>query len=661
MHLEKICVSNFRCFPESETSIFMEQDLTCFVGNNGSGKTTMILALKRLFGANRQDRVITREDFYLAMNETYKDIVGRELYIEVVFIFPELNDDIQNARETCPAFSSVIFADENDKKLKARMRLEAVWSETEYEDEVQSRLYWITTSEKIEFGDETDLKYPVSPQDRKHIKLRYIPAFRDSTSILRDEVKLLAKLLADYSDINHTTQETIKKASEKLSSEVQGLDAIKTTTGILKSIWQEVHDNTLKHYQEPKIEATPTEVDELLRSISIKLAPTENGESCDLKGLSDGQVSLLYVTLSMALYELEQKHYAREIKGFKELDKDIAVFTIFAFEEPENHLSPYYLGKVIKLLHLKTQTAKAIGIITSHSSSVVRRMKRVEQIRYFRQEINTDIRYSVVKKILLPLTRSDDDYKYINQAVTAHPELYFSKLVILGEGDSEEIVIPQLANKLGLDLDPSFVAFVKLGGRHVIHMWRLLNDLAIPYVTLLDLDLGRQSGGPVRIKNIIDELEKQDKYIELPKGMNKKDLSATSIKQDQLNELLIQLEKCNIFFSVPLDLDMVMIQSFPSYYCANARDSKRKILEKAVLGDACIPDAYSQSGFSLSDDELKKYRYLFCTKSKVASHYQAMAEIRELPVSELEEHCPDSIRQLIKLCSKLITRVLDNE
>ena len=145
MKIDQIILSNFICFAEEPTEIRLESDLTCFVGNNGSGKTTLIVALKRLFGSTREDRTIIRDDFYLAPDEDHKSISGRELYIEVIFSFPELKGKIKESREVCPAFSSVIYADAEDGKLKARMRLEALWDETEYEDEVQSKIYWVTT------------------------------------------------------------------------------------------------------------------------------------------------------------------------------------------------------------------------------------------------------------------------------------------------------------------------------------------------------------------------------------------------------------------------------------------------------------------------------------------------------------------------------------
>jgi putative ATP-dependent endonuclease of the OLD family len=78
--------------------------------------------------------------------------------------------------------------------------------------------------------------------------------------------------------------------------------------------------------------------------------------------------------------------------------------------------------------------------------------------------------------------------KFLRQAVRAYPELYFARFVVLGEGASEEVVLPKLAESIGLQIDRSFVAIVPLGGRHTNHLWRLLKDLCIPFATLLDLD-----------------------------------------------------------------------------------------------------------------------------------------------------------------------------
>ncbi len=103
-------------------------------------------------------------------------------------------------------------------------------------------------------------------------------------------------------------------------------------------------------------------------------------------------------------------------------------------------------------------------------------------------------------------SNNEEASKFLKQAVHAYPELYVARFVVLGEGASEEVIPPRLAQAIGLQIDRSFVAVVPLGGRHTNHLWKLLNDLGIPYATLSDLDMGRHGGGWDRIKNALEQL-----------------------------------------------------------------------------------------------------------------------------------------------------------
>ncbi|WGR70334.1 MULTISPECIES: ATP-dependent endonuclease [unclassified Bradyrhizobium] len=106
-------------------------------------------------------------------------------------------------------------------------------------------------------------------------------------------------------------------------------------------------------------------------------------------------------------------------------------------------------------------------------------------------------RKTVVKRIELP--EDQEALKFVREGVQAFPELYFSRFVILGQGDSEEVVLPRLLAAKGILVDDESISAVPLGGRHVNHFWRLLHGLGIPHVTLLDLDLARYHGGWGRI------------------------------------------------------------------------------------------------------------------------------------------------------------------
>ena len=124
----------------------------------------------------------------------------------------------------------------------------------------------------------------------------------------------------------------------------------------------------------------------------------------------------------------------------------------------------------------------SLARLTSFSASILARVDP-QQVRHFRLEAAD--RTARVKGIRLP-TDDEDAAKFVREAVRTYPELYFARFVILGEGATEEVVLPRLAEALNLPIDRSFVAMVPLGGRHVNHLWRLLSDLAIPYATLLE-------------------------------------------------------------------------------------------------------------------------------------------------------------------------------
>ena len=87
-----------------------------------------------------------------------------------------------------------------------------------------------------------------------------------------------------------------------------------------------------------------------------------------------------------------------------------------------------------------------------------------------------------------------DAHQFVREGLSSNPEIYFARIVVLGEGASEDIVLPKVFEAGGLPMDENGIILAQLGGRHVNYLWKLLSDLTIPYVTLLDLDLGAPPG-----------------------------------------------------------------------------------------------------------------------------------------------------------------------
>lgn len=127
------------------------------------------------------------------------------------------------------------------------------------------------------------------------------------------------------------------------------------------------------------------------------------------------------------------------------------------------------------------------------------------------------------------------------------------------------------------NVDVSEISIVPLSGRFVNHFWRLLTDLGIPYITLLDLDRERSGGGWGRIKYVCQQLidigvMKEDiltvgtppKVLsdEEFQSMHTWDITNTEI----MNGWITFLERYNIFFSSPLDIDFIMLEYFGNVY-----------------------------------------------------------------------------------------------
>ena len=330
MFIKSMKISNFQCFSEVPVDIDFEKDITCLIGNNGAGKTSILKAIQKVFGNTTDERTIFKSDFHVATGET--DLQNRQLYIDIVFEFLD-KDEVK----TLAFFSPVIYESKN-KTFQARMRLEALWNEDEYEDDVSSALFWVLTDEDVDFGDETPLKIKVENHERRQINLIYVPATRNAKSILNIELKRIIKKIERYADISETDRLTIENDSKVLGEKVNAITAVQSIQTAINNVWNKIHDSSLPHYGNIKLEIISNKFEDLVKSLILKLFPSETEDLKDINELSDGQISLLYLTLSMALYEIEVQHENNKLSGLKEQDYDAPIFTIFALEEPENHL-----------------------------------------------------------------------------------------------------------------------------------------------------------------------------------------------------------------------------------------------------------------------------------------------------------------------------------
>lgn len=680
MLLKKLIVSGYKSVSTSHPqTIEFDPQLTVFIGHNGTGKSATLEALNKLFSIDHSLRGIIPSDFHLP--DDVDPVTPRNLTIEAWFSLANANGN-----PSIPSLLNGLTASSSTGEIIFRVRLEASLS-FDYNPlgDVDENI-WVIDGDMEE--PEDDNKHRLSATQRNAIQVNYVPANRDPLVQLKYSSKAILGRLLKAIKWSEGEQESFEAQAQQLNQLASDNPALTQITEAINHNWQEIYKG--RHLTQAGLNFPVGDVDEILRLIQLQFMPDATGNKVDTSRLSDGQKSLVYFALTKALFDIDKATRQAVVDSQSsnfDVDKmKLPIFSLIVLEEPENHLSPHYLGRILKLVKGYASTEFCQSVVSTHSSSLVGRIKP-EQIRHFRLD-NENV-CTKVQSLLLP-DDSDEQAKYVSEAIRAYPEIYFAKLVILGEGDSEQVVLPKLLEHLGQDIDGQSISVVPLGGRHVNHFWRLLNSLKIPFVTLLDFDIDRNGGGFGRMKYVIEQLLLidttrneficEDTIERIPAWNSPQNPTTFFLRypEEELKILVDELEKYNVFFSSPLDIDYSMIQSFPEVFCIKDEvygergpsdgkedeEDEDSIKREAALVKAVLKKGNAGRRFNFGDNWERNflwYRYRFLSnKSKPASHVRMFAKLEEQYDSEeILEKLPSELTRLMERILELSEQVVE--
>lgn len=650
MKIESVSLKGFRCFGPGGTTIAFEDGVTALVGGNGAGKTALLQALSRLFGVTPTQRTVCQRDFHLPPDQQELQS-GANLSIDVVLSFPELagmDDDAVGG--AVQEFFLQMAASAPGAPLKVRIMLKATWTDDGTPSgSVDEDIRWVRALDDNYDWDDDCQKVPAV--ERSTIQLVYVPATRNVqeqvTSLLKGRLWQAAKWSDNF---RQTTADTARRIQETFRDE----DPARFVLKRLEARWKQVHEADTD--TTPILRLVERRFEEFVRKADFAFYPDEAGQERALSDLSDGQRSLFHIALTAATLEVERDAFAQpqEESAFDQEKLRRAHLTILAIEEPENSLSPFFLSRIITQARDIGALDTAQVVLSSHSAAILSRIEP-EEVRYFR--LDRESRKSSVLKLTLPAGDAEAS-QYVRLAVRAYPELYFARFVILAEGDSEQLVIPRIAEAMGISLDPSFVPIVPLGGRYCTHFWTLLSNLEIPFATLLDFDIGRIHGGANMIRTVAANLTAigvdLNENIKAVLGNIDPD-TIDDLEDDDLwlayedNHWVQALEEEGVFFSDPLDLDFAMLEAFPDAYQhpnpgGQGPNTSAKALEKAKAATLKTGGNATLYGDDY-DDEFRWYPYLFLRRSKPETHLAALARITG---QQLSDAAPAPLKSLIE-------------
>ncbi|MBO4114310.1 DUF2813 domain-containing protein [Streptococcus suis] len=687
MKLTKVIINNFRSFGDSQVIGFNDQ--TVLIGNNSSGKTTVLQALSKLFSDKQNDRIIRKSDFHLPKGLRPGEN-SRTLFIETIFEFDELDGTAYSP--AIPSFFEHFTVSQGDAKTFLRIRLESSWEDDgTVEGSIDTQIYYISSAEDI-IKDEDKHRAPRKDLDK--IRVLYVPASRTPEKELGNASgSMLSRLVNSINWTDDEIKEITNKIDELNNTFLSESGALTQINQEIQKSWKLYHEDN--RFSQAELTINSSETAGALRQIALKFSPTTTEEAFTVSDLGDGLRSIFYFSLVDSILDIEL-----EITKDREENPDNPRFklippilTILAIEEPENHIAPHHIGKLIKRFKQLGNNDNSQVILTSHSPAIVKRIDP-EDLRYLRIENNDSVLQTIVSDIQLPQS-IDESYKYIKGAIQAYPELYFAKLVVLGEGDSEELLLPKFFDLLGKEIDSSQISIVPLGGRHVNYFWKLLNSLKIPYITLLDFDNERYGGGWGRIKYAIQQLleigiERSD-LVTMEDGRILNDEDIARISSNQISDIFLKplsswinhLEKFNVFFSAPLDIDFLMLQYYKDYYLGtlstnegpvvsytDENNDKKKIRltkmdrtnDYQLIGfknriseaiQATLKDK-SGPGDSFTDEEKELmiwYQYFFLGRGKPTTHMQFLSSISD---DELKRNLPPVFEKIVRRAEELL-------
>lgn len=676
MRLSKIKLFNFRCFGEKEHIITID-DLTTFIGSNSTGKTAALAALNCMFSEFTSDRNIRRSDFYVPQNTLPENMTEQKMYIEAVFEFKNLRDGEED--DSIPQFFEHVIVDTPDGIPYIRVRLDATWEKSNtIEGAIDYQIRYITCPESTKIEDKDYVN--AQRRDLDKIRVIYVPAVRDPSKQLKNTSGAMMYQLINSINWKDERRNNIKSKIEELNSEFEAEQGVKILNDSLDKRWKNYDTN--EKYKNVALKFNSADIETSIRRADVVFSPTETGNDYTVDQMSDGLKSLFYISLIDSILNIEST-IKKEIETDSEnisFNKNLPVLTIMAVEEPENHIAPHLLGRLVNNLKNIADKNNAQTIITSHSASIIKRVEP-SQVRYFRVD---DKGYTNVCNITLP-NKTDEQYKYVKEAVKAYPELYFAKLIILGEGDSEELILSKLWDKYNGAVDLSEISIVPLGGRHVNHFWRLLNNLKIPYITLLDLDKERYGGGWGRIQYVIKELlnigYKREDILKLDNGEILSQENLDSMHNWEINEnmegWMNYLENFRIFFSRPLDIDFLMLEKYENFYKNILENNegpeiklgehykKIKDLSEEEKSSNEFKDRISKdvknslkekggSGETYSEKQKELmiwYNYFFLNRGKPTTH---MLMLSSIPEENLKANLPDVFSKIFNKAKSIL-------
>ena len=483
MRVSRIGIINFANFANLDVST---GDNIVVVGENKVGKSNFIRALQLILdpGMSERDRHLGLDDFWDGLGETKLGAT-----IEVFLEFSDFADDPRLLAHLADCVTDA------GPPMVARLTYR-FQPKASLENPPES----LADYEYVVFGGD-DPERTLGTGFRRMLPLDIQGALRDTEKDLASWRRSpLRPLIEDLmSALDEDERDEIQDAVNDAQTRLAGLEQV-------VDVAHEISERLVaiagpQHAVPVSLGVAPTQMDALLRALRILIDDGARG----ISGASLGTANLIFFALKCL--ELDRLVQARE--------RD---HTFFAVEEPEAHLHPHVQRLVYRffledgaLANVGDNGSNLTTVLTTHSPHVAS-VSPIRSIVLLRHDPQAGATIGVSAATAHFDERDIADLqRYID---VNRGELFFSRGVVLVEGEAERFLIPAFSTALDVPLDRLGISICSVGGTNFEPYVRLLGTrgLDIPHVVLTDLD--PRDNGPARavarIRKLLDATGEAD-------------------------------------------------------------------------------------------------------------------------------------------------------
>lgn len=489
MFISKIQIENFRNYESTEVEF--HEGINVLIGHNNCGKSNLLTAMALIFD-NSISKQLEVDDFYNGISvEKLKDSSPK---IKITITISQSEDENLMSDELVTVSNWLISL---ETPYQAQIQYEYFLSSGEEEnykkrvsDKESAKEIWkIIKSEYIRlytykiWAGNPDNRVTADSDSLRKFDYQFLNAIRDvERDMFSGRNTLLKRVIDFFMDYEIKSD---KKLDETQKSEIikERKDKFAENAGeIIKNLHTrlEAGNQEILSYakdigasfdkSEPGFEGELTESE--LYSVLKLIIKQETGMTLPVDKNGLGYNNLIFMSLLLAKMQADSDG--------KYMGSNAKVYPMLVIEEPEAHLHPTMQDKFIKFLNKNIEQEKVKQVfITTHSTFITAAVQLDDLICLYRDKSKARVAYP--GRAFLEDTEgtkiNETSKKYVQRFLDAtKSNMLFAERIIMVEGIAEQLLIPILAEYIGISLADNHVAVLQVGGRYFEHFLRLFDQ-----------------------------------------------------------------------------------------------------------------------------------------------------------------------------------------